>query len=98
MKAMWRGQTIADSSDTLLIEGNYYFPPESVNKDYLQPSKRVYLCYWKGLARYYHIGKGSQIDKSAAWYYPKPTRLSKKIMRRDFSNYIAFDRRIKIVE
>ena len=98
MKAMWRGQTIADSTDTMLIEGNYYFPPESVNKDFLQPSKRVYLCYWKGLARYYHISKGNQIVKSSAWYYPKPTKLSKKIMRRDFSNYIAFDRQIKIVK
>lgn len=96
MKAVWHGHTIAESNDPLLIEGNYYFPPESVDKEYLKPSKLIYLCYWKGLARYKHVGKGENMDKSAAWYYKKPTRLSKKIMRRDFSNYVAFDHRIKI--
>lgn len=97
MKAIWRGKTIAETSNPLQIEGNWYFPPESVNKEFLKPSKRIYLCYWKGLARYYHLVKGEDVDKNAAWYYPKPTRLSKKIMRHDFSNYVAFDYRIKII-
>jgi len=96
MKAIWHGTTIAESNKTLLIEGNYYFPPESVNKKYLKSSKRIYLCYWKGLAKYYHLSKNGDTDKSAVWYYPKPTRLSKKIIRRDFSNYVAFDYRVKI--
>lgn len=96
MKAIWHGSVIAKSDDTLIIEGNHYFPPESLDKTYLHPSKLVYPCYWKGLARYYHVGNDTKLDKSAAWYYPKPTWLSKKIMRRDFSNYVAFDGRIKI--
>jgi uncharacterized protein (DUF427 family) len=98
MKAVWHGKTIAESDNTLRIEGNYYFPPESVNKGYLTPSKRIYVCYWKGLARYYHVGKPSDLDKSAAWYYPNPTRLSRFLVRRDFSNYMAFDYRVKIIK
>lgn len=96
MKAIWHGKVIAESNNTLLIEGNHYFPPNSVKKEYLQPSKRIYLCYWKGLARYYHVGQNGKMEKNTAWYYPKATWISKKIMGRDFSNYVAFDSRIKI--
>lgn len=96
MKATWRGNTIAESNKPLQIEGNWYFPPESVSKEFLKPSKRIYMCYWKGLARYHHLIKGDDIDKGAAWYYRKPTWLSKKIIGRDFSNYVAFDWRVKI--
>ena len=96
LKAIWRGNIIAESDNSLQIEGNWYFPPESVDKNYLKKSKLIYPCYWKGMARYYHLSIDSELDKNAAWYYPKPTRLSKRIMGRDFSNYIAFDHRVKI--
>ena len=56
MKAIWRGHIIADNNNPIVIEGNYYFPPEAVDKTYLHPSKRIYLCYWKGIAHYYDIG------------------------------------------
>ena len=98
MKAIWRGHIIADSNNPIVIECNYYFPPEAVDKTYFHPSKRIYLCYWKGIAHYYHIGKDGELNKNAAWYYPKPTRLSKKIMKRDFANYIAFDYQVKVTE
>lgn len=97
MKAIWHGKTIADTQDALMIEGNYYFPPESVSKEFLHPGSMIYPCYWKGLARYYHLQYADDTDKNAAWTYRRPTWLSKKIMRRDFSNYIAFDSRVKII-
>lgn len=96
MKAILHGKTIADSENGLLIEGNYYFPPNSVKHELLQKSRFHTLCYWKGLASYYHADDGKNHDKNIAWYYPRPTWLSKKIMRRDFSNYVAFDHRVKI--
>jgi uncharacterized protein (DUF427 family) len=96
MKAIWRRRVVAETNQPVKIEGNWYFPPESVNKRYLKKSKLIYPCYWKGLARYYHLTKDGELDKNAAWYYPRPTWLSKKIVRRNFSNYVAFDYRVKI--
>jgi uncharacterized protein (DUF427 family) len=91
MKAIWRGDTIAESDDdTIAIEGNNYFPLESLTKEYFQKSNRHSLCYWKGLASYYDLSVNEQTSKRAAWFYPKPTRLSKKIMGKDFSGYVAF--------
>jgi uncharacterized protein (DUF427 family) len=98
MKAVWRGKVIADSDKTILIEGNHYFPPDSIDRKYLKESKFHSLCYWKGLANYYHIDEGGSIEKNAAWYYPKATWLSRKIMRKDFSNYVAYWGDVKIKE
>jgi len=98
MKAIWRGNIIADSDKTILIEGNHYFPPESIDRKYVKKSKYHSLCYWKGLASYYHAEKDGSVEKNAAWYYPKATWLSRKIMGKDFSNYVAFWGSIKITE
>ncbi len=98
MRAMWHGQVIAQSDNTVIIEGNHYFPPDSVSKNYLKKSNTHSLCYWKGLASYYDVTADDQIEKNAAWYYPKPTRLSMAIMRKDFSNYVAFWKDVKVVE
>ncbi len=96
MKALWHGQTIADTQNALVIEGNYYFPPESLNREFLRPSKMISVCYWKGLARYFNLEADGDSEKNVAWTYPRPTWLSRKIMRRDFSNYVAFDSRVTI--
>ncbi|HVC36435.1 MAG TPA: DUF427 domain-containing protein [Candidatus Dormibacteraeota bacterium] len=98
MKAIWRGHTVAESDNTIVIEGNQYFPPQSLTKEYFQKSNRHSLCYWKGLASYYDLSIGDQTSKGAAWYYPKPTRLSKKIMGKDFANYVAFWQDVKVTE
>ncbi len=98
MRALWRGQLIAESNNTIVIEGSHYFPPDSLHKDCLKKNNRHSLCYWKGLASYYDVTFSDQVEKSAAWYYPKPTRLSKAIMRKDFSNYVAFWKDVKVIE
>ncbi len=98
MRALWHGQLIAESDNTIVIEGSRYFPPESVRTKFLKKSGTRSLCYWKGLASYYDVVGNGYAEKNAAWYYPKPTRLSKAIMRKDFSNYIAFWKNVKVVE
>lgn len=98
MKAIWNGETIAESNDAVKIEGNYYFPPESINKQYLNKSKLRSFCYWKGLASYYHLEKNGSVQKNAGWYYPKATWLSKKLIGKDFSNYVAFWRGVEVTE
>lgn len=98
MKVIWRGNVLAESVDTIKIEGNYYFPPQSVNFDLLKKNKRHSLCYWKGLASYYDVVIDEKSEKSIAWYYANPTWLSKKIMDKDFSNYVAFWGNTKLIQ
>jgi len=98
MKAIWQGNVIANSDETILIEGSHYFPPESIDKKYLKKSKLRSLCYWKGMASYYHAEKDEAVEKNAAWYYPKATWISRKITGKDFSNYVAFWRGVKVGE
>jgi len=72
MRAMWNGTTIAESDDTVVVEGNQYFPPESVNRDYLTASDTTSVCPWKGTASYYTVTVDGQENPAAAWYYPAP--------------------------
>lgn len=72
MRAMWNGTTIAESDDTVVVEGNQYFPPESVNRDYLTASDTTSVCPWKGTASYYTVTVDGQENQAAAWYYPAP--------------------------
>jgi len=85
MKAIWNGQIIAESSDILIVEGNYYFPPDSINSEYFNQSDTQTTCYKKGKAYYYHLAVKGQINFDAAWYYPVPKEDIKNI-----ANYIAF--------
>lgn len=100
MKAIWNDQVIAeaDKDDLIYIEGNWYFPPETINKRFFKKSGSHSVCYWKGLASYYDVDVDGQLNNDAAWYYPKPTRLSKKIVKKDFSNYVAFWHGVKVEE
>ena len=97
MKAVWNDHIIAESDDTLSIEGNHYFPPQSLRRQYFTDGAAQSLCYWKGMASYYDVSAGSQRSVGAAWYYPTPTRLSKKIVGKDFSGYVAFWKDIKVI-
>jgi len=69
---MWEGTTIAASDKCIVVEGNQYFPPESVRMEYLEPVNRTTVCEWKGVANYYDIVIGDRRNPGAAWYYAKP--------------------------
>lgn len=86
MKATWNGEVIAESNDTIVVEGNHYFPPNSVKKAFLVESKRTTVCPWKGTASYYHLkdSKGNQ-KENVAWYYPAPKNAVGNI-----KDYVAF--------
>jgi uncharacterized protein (DUF427 family) len=70
MKAMWNGTVIAESNETVVVEGNHYFPPESVKKEHLAPSATHTTCGWKGVASYHDVVVAGQVNKDAAWFYP----------------------------
>jgi len=82
MQAIWKDTVIAHSDDTVIVEGNHYFPPESVNMAFLQPSKTRTICPWKGKAWYYTIEVGSDRNTDAAWYYPKTKKTADNIRGR----------------
>jgi uncharacterized protein (DUF427 family) len=85
MKAKWNDTVLAESEDTIVIEGNHYFPPDSIYKEHFKPSDYTTVCPWKGTASYYTIETGSDKNKNAAWYYPEPKDAAKEI-----KNYVAF--------
>jgi uncharacterized protein (DUF427 family) len=72
MKAIWNGTIIAESDSTEVVEGNHYFPPGSVNEQYLEKSEATSTCPWKGVASYYDIVVDSETNAGAAWYYAQP--------------------------
>ena len=93
MKASWNNQVIADSDDTIIIEGNHYFPPESVNMEFLVESTTTTVCPWKGDASYFDIVVGEEVNKDAAWYYPETKDAAKHVRGR-----IAFWHGVEIDE
>jgi uncharacterized protein (DUF427 family) len=93
MKATWENQILAESNRTVVVEGNHYFPPESIHRDFFKASDTRTTCPWKGLASYYHLHVGEQINQDAAWYYPEPKEAARSI-----KNYIAFWRGVKVSE
>jgi uncharacterized protein (DUF427 family) len=82
MKATWNGATIAESEDTVVVEGNHYFPPASVRAEYLRDSDTHTTCPWKGLASYKSIEVDGQLNTDAAWYYPEPKDAAAEIKDR----------------
>lgn len=91
MKAIWNEQIIAESDETKNVEGNAYFPPDSVNKEFLKLSETHTVCHWKGTASYYDVVVDGAVYKDAAWYYPEPSEKAAPI-----KNYIAFWRGVKV--
>jgi uncharacterized protein (DUF427 family) len=90
MKAVWNNKVLAESSDTIYIEGNQYFPPDSVNKEYFTSSETHTQCFWKGEASYYNAQVDGEINADAAWYYANPMPDAIKKVGKDFTNYVAF--------
>jgi uncharacterized protein (DUF427 family) len=95
MKATVDGTVIADAPDSELItiEGNYYFPPASLNAEAFSNSATPYTCPWKGVAQYHDIRAGGATHHDAAWSYPEPYPASFDRVGRDYSGYVAFDKR-----
>ncbi len=93
MKAVWNGEIIAESADTVVVEGNHYFPLESIRKDYLRPSSQETVCPWKGTASYYDLEVGGKNNEGSAWYYPTPKPDAENIKGR-----VAFWRGVEVVE
>jgi uncharacterized protein (DUF427 family) len=82
VKAVWNGVTIAESDDTVVVEGNHYFPRASVNADHLTQSTTTSVCPWKGTASYHNIVAGGATNPNAAWYYPDPKSAAAEIKDR----------------
>ena len=92
-KAIWNGAVLAESDEVVEIEGNKYFPPESINKDYFKESHTHTTCPWKGLASYYSIEVNGDVNEDAAWYYPEAKHAAKQI-----ENYVAFWKGVEVVD
>ncbi|OUC13334.1 MAG: hypothetical protein B0A82_17765 [Alkalinema sp. CACIAM 70d] len=90
-KAMWNGVVLAQSDRCEVVEGNQYFPPDSIDPQYFQESSTHTTCPWKGIASYYTIVVNGEVNKDAAWYYPEPKDAAKQI-----KGYIAFWRGVQV--
>jgi uncharacterized protein (DUF427 family) len=84
-RATWNDVVLAETSSPVLLEGNVYFPPEDVRQEHLVRTRAWSVCPWKGVARYYTVRAGDLVNKNAAWYYPQPSPLARKI-----KNHVAF--------
>jgi len=91
MKATWNGVVLAESDATIEVEGNQYFPPETINSEYFQPSDTHTLCGWKGEASYYNVVVNGEVNKDAAWYYPETKPAADEI-----KGHVAFWRGVKV--
>lgn len=81
-KAVWDGAVLAESDECVVVEGNYYFPPDSVEGKYLKPSSHTSVCPWKGTAGYYDIAVNRKVNPNAAWYYSDPHEAAREIKGR----------------
>jgi uncharacterized protein (DUF427 family) len=93
MKAVWNNQIIAESDTTINIEGNHYFPADSIKKEFFTESETHTVCPWKGTASYYNISVDGETNADAAWYYPDTSELAKNI-----KGYVAFWKGVRITE
>lgn len=93
MKAIWNGETIAESNDTVVVENNHYFPKDSVKAQFLTDSATHSTCPWKGLASYYSLTVDGKTNTDAAWYYPEPKPAASEI-----KNRVAFWKGVQVVE
>lgn len=90
-KAVWNGAVIAESDDTIVVEGNHYFPRDSVNGEYLAESTSHTRCWWKGKASYYDVVVDGRANSDAAWYYPDPSQAAEHI-----KDHVAFWRGVRV--
>jgi len=91
-KAIWNGVVLAESDHTEMVEGNHYFPPDSIRREYFRESDTHTTCPWKGVASYYNIKVADKVNPDAAWYYPNPKPAAKHI-----AGHVAFWRGVQVV-
>jgi uncharacterized protein (DUF427 family) len=92
MKAIWNGQVLATSDDTVVVEGNHYFPAAALDRAFFRESETTSVCPWKGTASYYDVVVGDDVNRDAAWYYPEPKPAAAEIDGR-----VAFWRGVEVV-
>jgi uncharacterized protein (DUF427 family) len=90
-RAIWNDTVLAESDRCLVVEGNQYFPPDGIKREYFKPSETHTVCGWKGIASYYDVVVNDQVNKDAAWYYPTPKDAAGQI-----AGYVAFWRGVKV--
>lgn len=93
VKAIWNGAVIAESNQTEIVEGNHYFPPESLSRQYFRESNTTSVCAWKGLASYYTLVVDGKENRNAAWYYSNPKPAAAKI-----AGKVAFWKGVKVTD
>ena len=91
MRAMWNDQILAESEATRVVEGNHYFPPDSLRRQFFRDSATTSVCGWKGTAHYYDLEVDGQVNRDAAWYYPAP-----KDAAREIAGYVAFWKGVRV--
>ncbi len=93
MKAIWNNTVLAESGDTEVVEGNHYFPPESIDKDFFEASDHTSVCPWKGTASYFSLVVNGERNENAAWTYPNPKDAASEI-----KDHVAFWNGVEVVE
>lgn len=93
MKAVWNGKVLAESDNTVVVEGNHYFPPESVREEFFRKSDTKTVCGWKGVASYYSVEVDGRTNADCAWYYPEPSDAAKQI-----KGFVAFWNGVKVIQ
>ena len=93
MKAIWNDTVLAESGDTEVVEGNHYFPPESIDKDLFEASDHTSVCPWKGTASYFSLVVNGERNENAAWTYPNPKDAASEI-----KDHVAFWKGVEVVE
>ena len=93
MKAIWNDTVLADRDDTVVVEGNHYFPAASLREEYFRESDHHSVCPWKGTASYYDVVVGDAVNAQAAWYYPQPKEAAAQIAGR-----VAFWKGVRVVD
>ena len=90
-KAIWQDAVLAESDETVIVEGNHYFPVKSLAKEHFKPSDAHTSCHWKGLASYYDIEVDGQVNPNAAFYYPEPSPAAAQI-----KDHVAFWKGVRV--
>jgi uncharacterized protein (DUF427 family) len=93
MKAIWKGILLAESDRTIVVEGNHYFPRDSIREEFFQPSEKHTICPWKGTASYFTIVVNGQQNPDAAWYYQEPKEAAKEI-----AGHVAFWKGVTVTD
>jgi uncharacterized protein (DUF427 family) len=90
-KATWKGTVLAESERTVVVEGNHYFPRDSLNEAHFRPSDTHTTCGWKGVASYFDVVVGDEVNRDAAWFYPEPKDAAAQI-----KDHVAFWRGVQV--